>query len=34
MCRLARWEERLAGRWPFYGWGDHFLMVLERVPLG
>ena len=27
---LQVWEERLAGRWPFYALGDHFLMVLER----
>ena len=30
MERLARWEERLAGRKPFCSLGDHFLMVLER----
>jgi SAM-dependent methyltransferase len=33
MRRLGRWEERLAVRWPFCGLGDHFLMVLEHVPL-
>jgi SAM-dependent methyltransferase len=34
MWRLARWDERLAGWWPFCGLGDHFLMVLERLPGG
>ena len=29
--RLALWEERLAGRWPFAALGDHFLVVLERM---
>jgi SAM-dependent methyltransferase len=32
MERLARWEARLAGRRAWCGLGDHFLMVLERVP--
>jgi SAM-dependent methyltransferase len=27
---LHGWEEALARRWPFYGLGDHFLMVLKR----
>ena len=29
--KLTRYEERLAGRWPFCALGDHFLMVLERT---
>jgi SAM-dependent methyltransferase len=33
-ARLVRWDRRLAGRWPFCGMGDHFLMALERIPLG
>jgi SAM-dependent methyltransferase len=28
--RLAKWEERLASRWPFSWLGDHFLVVLQR----
>jgi SAM-dependent methyltransferase len=28
---LQRWEPRLAARWPCYAWGDHWLVVLERV---
>jgi SAM-dependent methyltransferase len=31
VARLGRWEERLVVRWPFCGWGDHFMMVLERT---
>jgi hypothetical protein len=31
MQRLQPWEEKLAGRWPFNGLGDHFLMVLQRI---
>jgi SAM-dependent methyltransferase len=32
MDRLARWEEWLARQRPFCGLGDHWLMVLERLP--
>lgn len=28
--RLKTWEKRLAGRWPFYALGDHFLITLRR----
>ena len=28
--RWLRWDRMWAGRWPFFAWGDHFLMVLER----
>jgi SAM-dependent methyltransferase len=28
--RARRWEERWSSRWPFFGLGDHFLMVLKR----
>ncbi len=30
--RLRSWEAPLAGRWPLSGLGDHFLMVLQRIP--
>jgi len=30
--RLERWEERLAPRRPWNALGDHFLMVLRRLP--
>jgi ubiquinone/menaquinone biosynthesis C-methylase UbiE len=28
---LDRWEERLAHRWPFRAWGDHFLITLRKT---
>jgi hypothetical protein len=27
---LSRWEERVAHRWPFRSWGDHFLITLRK----
>jgi ubiquinone/menaquinone biosynthesis C-methylase UbiE len=27
---LDRWEERIAHRWPFRSWGDHFLITLRK----
>jgi SAM-dependent methyltransferase len=32
MWHWVRWEEQLARLRPFCGLGDHFLMVLERLP--
>jgi ubiquinone/menaquinone biosynthesis C-methylase UbiE len=29
---LETWERRFSSRYPFTCWGDHFLMILERVP--
>lgn len=31
---LGRFEQRIAGRWPFNRWGDHYIITMEKIAAG